>query len=144
MDYDKVEAEEFGQALSGITVNLLCRDVLREVGFLRQVMGLQVFRTSRDFAIVTPGGAVLQLHSDGSFARHPLHALLPEAGPRGAGAEIRLHGIDPDAVAARVGDGALLLAEPADKPGHGLRECVVLCPEGYAWVPSVAISSARL
>lgn len=143
MDYDTVPAARFGQALSGITLNLLCRDLLREVAFLESVLGLRAHRVSRDFAIITHGAAVLQLHSDGSFARHPLHALLPEAGPRGAGAEIRLHGIDPDGAAARAEAfaEATLLAGATDKPGHGLREAVILCPEGYAWVPSVALQS---
>ncbi|NBZ89547.1 glyoxalase [Stagnihabitans tardus] len=141
MDYETVEAATFGQALSGITLNLLCRDVAREVAFLTQVLGLKAHRVSRDFAIVTHGAAVLQLHSDGSFAAHPLYALLPEAGPRGSGAEIRLHGIDPDGAAARAEAfaEATLLAGATDKQGHGLREAVILCPEGYAFVPSVAL-----
>lgn len=141
MDYETAPAQAFGQSLRGITVNILCRDVLREARFLTEVMGLMVHRLSADFAIVTHDGAVLQLHSDGTFARHPLYDLLPEAGPRGAGAELRLHGIDPDAAANRAKSfpEALLLAPAADKPGHGLREAVVLCPEGYAWVPSVSL-----
>lgn len=144
MDYETTPPQTFGLSLTGITVNLLCRDVLREVAFLTRVFGLAVHRTSADFAIVTHGPAILQLHSDATFARHPLYTLLPEAGPRGAGAEIRLHGIDPDAAghrATRFPD-AVLLASAADKPGHGLREAVILCPEGYAFVPSVAIKGA--
>ena len=31
---------------------------------------------------------------------------------------------------------AVLLQGPTDKVGHGLREAVILCPMGYAWVPS--------
>jgi hypothetical protein len=27
-----------------------------------------------------------------------------------------------------------------DKQGHGLRECVILDDEGFAWVPSVHMS----
>lgn len=146
MDYETVAATTFGQALTGITLNLLCRDVRREVAFLTSVLGLQAHRVSGDFAIVSHGAAVLQLHSDGSFAAHPLHALLPEAGPRGAGAEIRLHGIDPDGAAARAEAlaEATLLSKATDKPGHGLREAVILCPEGYAWVPSVALGTSSV
>lgn len=142
MDFENIAPQIFGQSLTGITVNLLCRDVLGEVAFLTAVLGLRAHRVSADFAIITHGSAVLQLHSDGTFARHPLHALLPEAGPRGAGAEIRLHGIDPDAAGQRAQGhpDATLLAPAADKQGHGLREAVILCPEGYAWVPSVALS----
>lgn len=141
MDYETTPAQSFGQSLRGITLNLLCRDVLREARFLTEVMGLKAHRLSADFAIVTHDGAVLQLHFDGTFARHPLYNLLPEAGPRGAGAELRLHGIDPDDAGQRslTFPEATLLAAAADKPGHGLREAVILCPEGYAWVPSIAL-----
>lgn len=141
MDYETTPADTIGQSLRGITVNILCRDVLRQARFLTEVMGLRAHRLSADFAIITHDGAVLQLHSDGTFARHPLYNLLPEAGPRGAGAELRLHGIDPDAAGQRAltFPDATLLAPAADKPGHGLREAVILCPEGYAWVPSVSL-----
>lgn len=141
MDYETVDAPAFGQSLHGITVNLLCRDVLREVAFLTQVLGLTAHRASADFAIIRHGSAVLQLHADATFARHPIHGLLPEAGPRGAGAELRLHGVDPDIAATRAlaFAEATLLAGAADKTGHGLREAVILCPEGYAWVPSVSL-----
>ena len=145
MDYETGTPQDFGQSLRGLSVNLLCRDVLREVAFLNGVFGLVAYRASRDFAIVLHGEQPFQLHSDATFASHPLHALLPESGPRGVGIELRLHGIDPDAAAARLGgfpDGMLLQA-PSDKLNHGLREAVILDPEGYAWVPSVPLSSSR-
>ena len=87
-------------------------------------------------------GQPFQLHSDATFAAHPLFALLPESGPRGAGIELRLHEADPDLAAARLADfpDAMLLQQPTDKWGHGLREAVVLCPFGYAWVPSRRIN----
>lgn len=138
MDYDTVPAAAFGHALTGLTVNLLCRDVGREAAFLQDVLGLPVHRLGPDFAIAVYAGRPLQLHSDASFASHPLHGLLPEAGPRGAGIELRLHETDPDAACARAEgfDGAMVLAPPADKAAHGLREAVILSPSGYAWVPS--------
>lgn len=138
MDYETVEAATFGQALRGLTVNLLCRDVLAEAAFLTQVLGLAVHRLSADFAIVSYGAQAFQLHSDASFAAHPLHGLLPEGGLRGAGIELRLHETDPDTAVARAAahSGATVLAEPRDKAAHGLREAVILSPSGYAWVPS--------
>lgn len=138
MDYESAPAAAFGHSLTGLTVNLVCRDVGREAAFLQAVFAMQVHRLSRDFAILVYGGRPFQLHSDGSFSGHPLHALLPEAGPRGAGMELRLHESDPDAAcmqAAAFAD-AMVLAEPRDKPAHGLREAVILSPAGYAWVPS--------
>lgn len=141
MDYDTVSARYFGHSLLGISVNLLVRDVLAEVAFLTVVFGMTAHRVSADFAIVLHGGQPFQLHSDGSFLTNPLHSLLPEAGVRGAGIELRLHEADPDlavAAAVAVAD-ALVLQHPIDKAGHGLREAIILCPNGYAWVPSKRI-----
>lgn len=93
-------------------------------------------QVTQDFAIVTYGAQVFQLHSDGTYAENPLLGLLPENPPRGAGIEIRLYDTDPDAAAARAeAAGFTVLQAPADKP-HGLREAYILCENGYAWVPS--------
>ena len=141
MDYETVPAAEFGAGLQGVTLNLLTRDVRGEAAFLAQVFGSKVHRLSDDYAIVLHAGIVMQLHSDRTFAAHPLHSLLPEAGPRGAGLEIRLHGISPDAACARTADfaDAVVLAQATNKAGHGLREAVILSPSGYAFVPSVPL-----
>ena len=141
MDYETIPAAAFGAGLQGITLNLLTRDVRGEAAFLVGVLGCKVHRLNDDYAIVVHGQAVMQLHSDRSFAAHPLYALLPEAGPRGAGAEIRLHGVDPDLACARAAEfaAAMVLAGPQDKAGHGLREAVILSPSGYAFVPSVPL-----
>ncbi|MCV2867230.1 glyoxalase [Defluviimonas sp. WL0002] len=137
MDLETVSAADFGRSLKGLGLNLLVRDVLAEAEFLRFVFEMNAHRLSRDFAIMVYADGVFQLHSDGTFGAHPLLGLLPEAGPRGAGVEIRLYETDPDTAAARAAEvaDAVVLQAPADKP-HGLRECVILCPNGYAWVPS--------
>ncbi len=138
MDYETIPAAEFGHSLTAITVNLLCRDVGREVAFVVQVFGMTAHQTSADFALVLHGGQPLQLHSDAAYRNHPLPSLLPESGPRGGGIEVRLHEADPDEAAARaaVFAGAVVLQPPTDKPAHGLREAVILSPSGYAFVPS--------
>lgn len=136
MDYETVSAETFGAGLRGIGLNLLVRDVQAECAFLAAVFGLTARRVSADFAIVPYGGQVFQLHSDGTYHSNPLLGLLPETPPRGAGIEIRLYDTDPDLSAARAETtGAMILQPPTDKP-HGLRECYILCDNGYAWVPS--------
>ncbi len=136
MDFETVSAEDFGRSLSGIGLNLLVRDVLAECDFLERVFGMGIHRKSADFAIVTYGAQVFQLHRDGTYGQHPLLGLLPENPPRGAGLEIRLYDTDPDAAAARAdAAGATILQPPTDKP-HGLREAYILCANGYAWVPS--------
>lgn len=136
MDFETVSAEDFGRSLRGIGLNVLVRDVLAECDFLEAVFGMGIHRRTADFAIVAYGSQVFQLHRDGTYHANPLLGLLPENPPRGAGLEIRLYDTDPDAAAARAeAAGATILQPPTDKP-HGLREAYILCPDGYAWVPS--------
>lgn len=137
MDYETVPARDFGHALQAITINLLCKDLRREVAFLIRVFGMEAHRVSDDFAIVLHAGQPFQLHSDGAFRNHPLVSILPESGLRGAGIEVRLHEADPDLAAAKAeAAGGVVLQAPSDKTGHGLREAVILSPSGYAFVPS--------
>lgn len=136
MDYDTIKADAFGRSLRGIGLNLLVRDVPAQCAFLNAVFDMQAHQVSADFAIVTYGTQVFQIHSDGTYHANPLLGLLPETPPRGAGIEIRLYDTDPDAAATRAEiAGAVILQAPTDKP-HGLRECYILCDNGYAWVPS--------
>ena len=136
MDYDTISPEAFGASLRGMGMNLLVRDVAAQVAFLTGVFEMQAFQPTRDFAILRYGDHLMQLHVDGTYHSHPLLGLLPEAGARGAGAELRLYDSDPDACAARAeAFGAHILQAPADKP-HGLRETCILCENGYAWVAS--------
>ena len=136
MDYETVSAADFGKSLRGLGLNILVRDVPATAAFLQAVFGAGVHRLSKDFAIVTCGEAVFQLHADGTYHSNPLLGLLPETTPRGAGIEIRFYDSDPDQAAARAAArGATILQGPTDKP-HGLREAYILCADGYAWVPS--------
>ncbi|WP_421701476.1 VOC family protein [Aliiroseovarius sp.] len=140
MDYETVSAADFGRALKGLGVNILTRDVKAKVAFLTEVFAMQAHRVTADFAILIYGDGVFQIHADHTYHSHPLPALLPEAGARGAGVELRLYDTDPDQAAARAeAFGATLLQAPEDKP-HGLRECVILDEEGYAWLPSRPLS----
>ncbi len=136
MDFETVSAEDFGASLRGIGLNILVRDVLATCAFLETVFEIKSHRKSADFAIVTYGDQVFQLHSDGTYSENPLLGLLPENPPRGAGVELRLYDSDPDAAVQRAEQaGAVILQKTADKP-HGLREAYILCDDGYAWVPS--------
>ncbi len=136
MNYEIVTAEDFGRSLKGIGLNLVVRDVLAQCRFLETVFDMQSHRANADFAIITYGTQIFQLHSDGTYHTHPLLALLPENPPRGAGIEIRLYDTDPENATARAeAAGYMVLQQPTDKP-HGLREAYILCENGYAWVPS--------
>jgi predicted enzyme related to lactoylglutathione lyase len=136
MDFDTVGAEDFGASLRGLGLNLLVRDVPRQVAFLKTVFGMEAFQPTDDFAIMKYGDQVFQLHSDGTYHSNPLLGLLPENPPRGGGIEIRLYDSDPEEVCAVIeAAGGTILEAPTDKP-HGLREAYVLCENGYAWVCS--------
>ena len=138
MNYETVDADAFGRSLRGLGLNLLVRDVKSEVTLLETVFGMTAHQPTEDFAIMTYGDQVFQLHSDGTYHSHPLLGLLPENPPRGAGIEIHLYDTDPDKAVTRAEAlGATILAEALDKP-HGLREAYILDANGYVWVPSRA------
>jgi predicted enzyme related to lactoylglutathione lyase len=137
MDFETISAKDFGASLRGLGLNLLVRDVTAQIAFLETVFGMKAFQPTADFAIMTYGDQVFQLHSDGTYHSNPLLGLLPENPPRGAGIEIRLYDTDPkEACAKAKGAGGTILQEPMDKP-HGLHEAYILCGNGYAWVPSI-------
>lgn len=139
MDYDAIGAADFGAGLRGMGLNLLVRDVGAQVAFLETVFGMNAFQPTADFAIMSYGDQVFQLHSDGTYHSNPLLGLLPETPPRGAGIEIRLYETDPEqACAVAEAAGGTILQGPRDKP-HGLREAYILCENGYAWVASRAL-----
>ena len=137
MDLETVDPAALGRSLTGIGANLLVRDVGAMAGFARDVLELGVHRLSDDFCLLSHGDTLIQVHRDGTFGTHPVLGLVPE-GARGGGVQLYLFGIDPDAAARRAeAAGAVVIEPPAEKP-HGLRECTILSPEGYAFSPAVA------
>jgi catechol 2,3-dioxygenase-like lactoylglutathione lyase family enzyme len=132
-------APRYSHTLQGLTINLLVRDVAKSLPFHREVLGAQVVYSDADFAVLRYGEVEWMLHADHTYLDHPLHASLAEEMPRGVGAELRLHGRNPDeaeAAAHRLGFAAL--AGAIDKP-HGLREAYLVDPDGYLWVPDVPL-----
>ena len=135
----KAEAVEFGRALMEFGLNILVSDVATTVLFLEQVLQMKTHRSNRNFAVLESHRTYFQLHADHTYHSNPLPSLLPQAGNRGAGIELRLFDTDPDACEekARAFD-YVVLRESEDRP-HGLRECYLLDPDGYCWVPSKVI-----
>ncbi len=142
-------ADAYGRSLKGMGVNLLVREVARSVAFLTEVLALDLVYADADFAVLRygsregggqeGGGQDVILHADHTYAEHPLLALTGDGALRGAGAELRLYGVDPDAAEARARTrGDAVFAETQDKP-HGLRECYLADPDGYIWVPGIGI-----
>lgn len=133
----RLSAEQMGRLLEGFGVNLLARRVDKSAEFLHSVLEFAVLRQSDDYAVLAHRGLLYQLHADSTYAGNPLLAHLPDAGLRGAGVELRLYQVDPDRAERRARRGGYeVLQATADKP-HGLRECFLLDPDGYCWVPSV-------
>ena len=128
-------ADAYGRSLKGMGVNLIVRNVGKAVAFQRDVLGAVPVYADQDFAVMRLGTMDWMLHADHTYSKHPLFEALRDDLPRGLGAELRLHNVDPDLCErrARVG-GYVILAPSADKP-HGLRECYLLDPDGYIWVP---------
>ena len=82
---------------------------------------------------------MLMLHADHSYLDHEMAGVIAGVEIRGAGIEIRLYGADPDHAEAQARElGHVVLAGSMDKP-HGLRECHIVGPDGYIFVPSRAI-----
>ena len=132
-------APDYGRSLAGFGVNLLVRDVARAVAFQTEVLGVELVYADPDFAVLAHGAHQWMLHADHTYGEHPLLGLTGDGAIRGAGAELRLYGIDPDAAEARaLARGDTILAPSADKP-HGLRECFLADGDGYIWVPGRAL-----
>lgn len=132
-------ATQYSHSLRGLTLNLLVREVARSLPFHREVLGAEVVYSDPDFAVLRRGEVEWMLHADHTYLDHPLHASLADDGPRGVGAELRLHGCDPDeAEAAARKLGVTVLAGAQNKP-HGLREAYLVDLDGYLWVVDVPL-----
>lgn len=130
-------AAEYGRSLHGLGVNLLVRQIEAALPFHCEVLGATVVYSDPDFAVLRYNSVEWMLHADHTYLDHPLHPSLKDDGPRGVGAELRLHGRDPDvAEAAARRLGYTVLAGTTDKP-HGLREVYLLDADSYLWVPDV-------
>lgn len=138
-----MRADDYGRGLTGFTANLLVTDVEASLVFQREVLAATVVYSDSDFAALEGCGARWMLHADHTYNDHPMRGVVARLEARGAGVELRLLGRDPDDAerAARKHD-FIVLQGAMDKP-HGLRECFLIDPDGYVWVPSVALGESR-
>jgi catechol 2,3-dioxygenase-like lactoylglutathione lyase family enzyme len=134
-----MSAAEYGRTLSGLSVNLIVRDVARSTPFYTAVLELRLLYSDEDFAAFEREGVRLQLHADHTYARMPWATHLKEPSPRGLGAEIRILGIDPDAAEQRARDGGFTVAVPVRDWPHGWRDCVLEDPDGYTFAVGVPV-----
>jgi predicted enzyme related to lactoylglutathione lyase len=132
-------AADYGRAMPRFTVNLLVRELGKSLPFYRDVLGATVRYSDADFAALNLAGLDFMLHADHTYDHHPLHARLNDPAPRGTGAELRLLGIDPDALQKRAEAAGTNILQPAMDFPHGWRDVMLEDPDGYIWAVGVAI-----
>ncbi|MBL8584907.1 MAG: hypothetical protein JNL61_22090 [Rhizobiaceae bacterium] len=134
-------ADAFGRSIPvGVGLNLLVPEVEPMVAFCRDVLGGTIVYADADFAVVHLLGSIVMVHADHTYLDHPMTGVVSDAELRGIGAEIRLYGADPDRTESLAREaGWHVLAGSLDKP-HGVRECHVVGPSGYVFVPSRALA----
>lgn len=130
-----MSADDYGRQMPKFSVNLLVRDVQASLPFYRDVLGATIRYADDDFAALNLAGAEFMLHSDHTYDHHPLHQRIDNiaAGHRGAGAELRVMGIDPDAAESRAKSASATILQPAADYPHGWRDVVLADPDGYTW-----------
>ena len=133
-------APAFSRSLPrGLGLNILVREIEPARAFCVDVLGGSIVYADPDFCVAELAGSILLIHADHTYDRHEMAGILEGLEIRGQGAEIRIYGVDPDAIEARArAAGFIILAGTIDKP-HGLRECYIIGPDGYLFVPCRAI-----
>ena len=89
------------------------------------------------------GPVEVMLHADHTHDDHPWHPELRSDATRGLGAQLRLLGVDPDAVEARARAADAQVVAGATNKGHGWRETLVRDPDGYEWAVGVLVDPAK-
>ncbi len=132
-------ASEYSRTLKGLTLNFLVKEIETALNFAQEVLGAEVVYSDPDFAVLSANGAEWMLHADHTYDKHPMGDTVSTGAARGAGAEIRLHGCDPDAAEQAARRGGYTVMSPATDKGHGVREAFIRDQDGYVWVPDVLI-----
>lgn len=133
----------YGALLPPLSLNLLVKDVERSAKFYQEVFQAEVHYYDVDFGAARVGPVEVMLHADHTHDEHPWYEQLQHVDNRGIGAQFRVLGVDPDALAERArAANAQIIAEPTDK-GHGWREVLLRDPDGYEWAVGVLIDPAK-
>jgi catechol 2,3-dioxygenase-like lactoylglutathione lyase family enzyme len=134
-----MSAADYGRTLSGLSVNLIVRDVARSIPFYSGVLELRLLYSDEDFAAFEREGVRLQLHADHTYAQMPWAWRLRDESKRGLGAEIRILGIDPDRAEKRARDAGFTVLVPVRDWPHGWRDCVLEDADGYTFAVGVPL-----
>ena len=136
-------ADEYGRAMPKFTVNLLVRSVEQSLPFYRDILRATVRYADGDFAALALLGMDFMLHADHTYDHHPLYQRLQDGGPRGTGAELRVLGIDPDALEARARAAGVTILQPAQDFPHGWRDVMLVDPDGYIWAVGLPTTGGK-
>lgn len=127
-----IPPHEYGRLLTGLTVNLIVRDVDAALPFYTEVLGLRLIYSDPDFAALEGQVSTrITLHADHTYDGQPEAGRLAAPGKRGTGAEIRLMGLDADAVEQRARWLGYEVTVSASVRGHRWRECRLEDGDGY-------------
>ena len=133
-------SDAYGKTLTGLSLNLIVREVAASVPFYRDVLGMTLHYADADMAAPQLGTTQIVLHADHTYDKQPWAARLSGAGKRGLGAEIRILGIDPDAAERRaIEHGTTVLMGARDWP-HGWRDVLLEDPDGYTFAVGTALA----
>lgn len=134
-----MSAQEYGQSLRGLGINLLVTSIEQSTHFATSVLGASIVYSDVDFAVVHASDTEWMLHADHTYDSHPMAGVVADVPVRGCGIELRLHNCDPDLACTRAREhNYIVLADAMDKP-HGVREAFIIAPDGYIWVPDTPI-----
>jgi len=131
---------EYGRTLTGLSLNLIVRDVAASLPFYRDVLGFTVHYADVDFAALQLADAQIQLHADHTYDHQPWAARLADGTARGFGAEIRILGIDPDEAERRAREHRVSVLSGSRNWPHGWRDVVLEDPDGYTFAVGVALA----
>ena len=129
--------DSYGRMLPPFSMTLVVREIARSLAFYREVLEALVHYSDEDFAALKVGGAEFMLHADHTYDDNDWYPQLTEGAGRGIGVEVRLFGLDPDAVEERAKKAGAPVVKATRVTGHGWREVMVADPDGYVWAVGV-------
>ena len=135
-----MKADDFGRSLPrGIGINLLVPEIAPMEAFCRDVLGARIVYADEDFAAVELLGSVFMLHADHSYLDNPMTGVIDGVELRGArhrDPHLRRRPGRDRSAGARAGHGCSPVRSTSRM---ALRECHIVGPNGYIFVPSAAL-----
>ena len=132
-------ASEYSKDLSGLTINLLVKDIKHSINFLQKIINAKIIYQDPDFAAIEGFGSSWCIHSYNTYGTHPFLNFIKSSKSKGLGIDLRVIGYNPDRAEERARkENYIILSNSMNKP-HGMRECYILDNNGFCWVPSILV-----